>query len=176
MSSYNGFECNLRLTDNQKVFVRKIATSDAERLKKFFETLSPESYWLFHPHLFGDEHIEKQIAKAADGTDWTYVALDGDTVAAYFFLWNIKDPIPTLGLGIGDAYQDSGLGHQIMDILISDTTILGKEGVKLTTLVENNRAFHLYSKKGFEYIGDIETVGPAGQKHLEKNMILKLNK
>jgi len=174
--SYNGFMCNLRLNDDRKVFVRKIEQRDAAALKAFFENLGPGSHHMFRPHRFDEASIERQIAKAVDGTDWTYLVFDGDTVAAYFFLWGIRDAVPLLGIGIGDAYQNSALGHQLMDILIADAAILHRDGIKLTTLIENKRAFHLYLKKGFVHVGDVETVAPDGEKLLEHSMILHLKK
>jgi ribosomal protein S18 acetylase RimI-like enzyme len=174
--SYNGFSCNLKLSDGRKVAVRRLAAGDETRLKAFFEALSPESWSLFHPHRFDEAAIARQVAKATDGTDWSYLALDKDVVAAYFFLWNVHDPVPMLGIGIGDAWQNGALGHQLMDILIADATILGRDGIKLTTLVGNKRAFHLYEKKGFVHTGDVETVSPEGNKHMEHAMVLDLKK
>jgi len=114
------------------------------------------------------------IARAEDGTDLACVLLAGKDIVAYFFMWNMADPVPLLGIGIADHYQGRGLGAQLMKILIDDARAADRDGVELTTMLTNARAFALYKKVGFQYIEDVDNVAGDGRVVRERWMFLPL--
>jgi ribosomal protein S18 acetylase RimI-like enzyme len=57
--------------------------------------------------------------------------------------------VPVLGIGIADAWQDCGLGQKLMSILIDDARQLDRNGISLTTMLDNDRGYHIYLKMGF---------------------------
>lgn len=139
----------LIITDNRTIHIRKITVDDVPALPAFFRKLGAFSARMFVPHQYTDEAIATQIAKAVRGEDWVYVGRDGDEIVAYFFLWNMRSPVPVLGIGIADAWQDCGLGQKLMSILIDDAKQLDRDGISLTTMLDNDRAYHIYLKMGF---------------------------
>jgi RimJ/RimL family protein N-acetyltransferase len=144
----------LTCKDGRKIFVRKIQNTDTENIKQFFNSLSEKSKELFHPHITNDEEINKHIHRSVSGSDLSYLAFYNDSCIGYFFLWFLNESMPMLGIGIADEWQNTGLGQMFIDILIHDGSRLGKDGILLTTMSDNDRAFHVYQKKGFIYIGD----------------------
>ncbi len=144
-----GNERELALRDDRTIRIRKIAAGDGPALRAFFRKLGPVSARMFVPHQRTDEAIATQIEKAVRGEDWVYVGLDGDEIVAYFFLWRVRDAVPVLGIGIADAWQDGGLGQKLMSILIEDARALDRDGISLTTMLDNDRAYHIYLKMGF---------------------------
>jgi len=100
--------------------------------------------------------------------------LRGDEVVGYFFLWEFQESIPLLGIGIADAFQGAGLGRQMMARLVQDAREAGKDGIELTTMQHNDRAFALYNKMGFEHIGDVENMTGDGRLVIERRMFLAL--
>lgn len=174
MSDYTGFEGELTLRGGRKVFVRKATPADAEGLRAFLMGLSERSWHCFHPHGYEPEVITERLARGECGEDWLYLGFDGETVVGYFFLWNIGAPVPVLGIGVADDWQNEGLGHLFMNQLIEDGRRLGKRGIELTCMPDNDRAFHLYQKLGFEYFGKVEYQTASGETEWERGMFLPL--
>ena len=50
-----------------------------------------------------------------------------------------------------------------------------RDGIELTTVLDNNRAFALYQKVGFKYVGDVENVQGEGQVVIERAMFYAIN-
>ena len=95
-------------------------------------------------------------------------------IVGYFFLWEFQDPIPLLGIGLSDAWQGEGLGRQLMKILIDEARQAGREGIELTTMPDNERAFRLYESHGFQYLGEVANVTGDGRRVVERKMFLPL--
>lgn len=164
----------LSLSDGRRVDVRRIRAGDGVALKRFFEQLSDPSRDLFYPHPVSDEAIDGRIARSESGEDWIGVVLCGPVIIAYFFLWDIRRPVPVLGMGIADEWQGGGLGQQLMKILIEMARRLDRDGIELTTGLENERAFHVYRKLGFQYLGDVPTHDRHGAAIRERRLFLPL--
>jgi len=143
--------------------VRPVGHGDGPLLQRFNAGLSPATRRLFLPHAYDSATLERAIERAAAGDDRTYLALDGGTVAGYFFLWEFRAAVPVLGIGIADAYHGQGLGEAFMKILIADARATGRDGIELTTVPGNERAFALYRKMGFEHIRDANNVAGDGR-------------
>jgi RimJ/RimL family protein N-acetyltransferase len=171
---YTPFKGELELSDGRKVFVKQADHTDGPGIRSFFETLSPESWNCFQAHPFTDSVIARRMQRSENFDDLVYVALAGDTVAAYFFLWNINNPVPLLGIGIADPWQNCKMGQKLMSILIDDAKRLDKVGIELTTRLDNERAFHVYQKLGFQYYGDVRNEVADGSIVVERGMFLPL--
>jgi ribosomal protein S18 acetylase RimI-like enzyme len=164
----------LVLTDGRSVVVRTVELGDGPGIRRFFESLGEASRRLFCPHPYTDDVLARRIDRAVNGDDLVYVALAEGCVVAYFFLWRVRDLVPLLGIGIADSWQSCGLGQQLMSVLIEDARALGKDGIELTTMLDNDRAFHVYQKLGFQYYGDVENEVGDGTIVVERGMFLPL--
>ena len=122
----------------------------------------------------GFEAIARQVERAVSGEDLACVAEHGGAIVAFFFLWNIRRPVPTLGIVIGDAWQDQGLGRQMLRLLLDEARSLGRAAVELTTMVHNDRAFHLYQRVGFRYVGRTTLHLGIGQTRVERRLVYPL--
>ena len=160
--------------NGQRVAVRRLATGDGPALQQFNAALSEASRNLFLPHAYDDGTIAEIIARSEQGRDRTYIALADNTVVGYGFLWDFEEPVPVLGIGLADAWQGQGLGEPFMELLIRDAKIAGRDGIELTTVPENGRAFALYRKMGFEHTGDTDNIAGDGRVVRERVMFLAL--
>ena len=174
LDNYSGFEGEAALRDGRRVQIRKIGATDGQLIRNFHESLSAESWYLWRAHLNTDEVIDKHISRFLSGEDWGYLALADGKAVSYFFFWNARERVPLLGICIADDHQNCGLGSALLDILIEDAKTLGKDGIELTTMTDNDRAFHLYLGKGFVYTGDVNTVAGTGEVVVERRMVLPM--
>ncbi|MFV1995305.1 MAG: N-acetyltransferase family protein, partial [Verrucomicrobiales bacterium] len=146
----------LTARSGERLTARRLADDDAPALRAFHEKLSEASRSTFSPHACDAETIAPYIQRSLSGEDRIYVLLSGDETVGYFFLWEFQSPIPLLGIGLADAFQGEGLGPQMMELLIDDARAAGREGIELTTMQDNDRAFSLYKRAGFSYTGDVD--------------------
>ena len=164
----------LTTRDGRTVTARRLAAGDRERLQQFDRELSEETRLLFPPHSYDDETVDEYIRRNERGDDVIFIAEYEGKVVAYFFLWYASRPTCLLGIGITDAFQGVGLGRQLMEILIEAGREAGCEAIELTTAPENERAFVLYQKCGFEYLGDVENQMGEGKVRVERCMFMPL--
>ncbi|MHB9133489.1 MAG: GNAT family N-acetyltransferase [Armatimonadota bacterium] len=164
----------LTTRDGQTLVVRRLAPGDTGRLQRFNANLSPTSRGRFLPHSYDDATIARLIVRSQAGDDLIYLLLAGDEVAGYFFLWEMDKPVPLLGIGMLDAYQGQGLGKQMMLLLIEDARAADRDGIDLTTMLDNDRAFALYQSVGFRYIANVDNVDGDGGIVTERRMFLPL--
>lgn len=172
--SYTGFNGEVELIDGRKVYIERARQAHGPAIKRFFESLGPVSAYRFQAHPYTDDVIQRRMERSESFDDLVYVAMSGDTAAAYFFMWNIDKSVPLLGIGIADEWQDCKLGQKLMAILIQDARNLDKDGIELTTRLDNDRAFHVYQKLGFQYYGNVENRTADGEIVIERGMFLPL--
>jgi len=158
----------------ETLLIRKLHAGDREALQAFDENLSPNSHYLFFPHGYDDATVDTYIERSVTQRDLAFLALADERIVAYFFLWNYTDPIPMLGIGVTDEYQGAGLGGQFMEMLITAAKDTDRDGIELTTNVTNDRAYQLYLKFGFQYLGDVDNVVGDGTLLRERAMFLPL--
>ena len=123
---------------------------------------------------YDPETVAVYIHRSESDDDRIYVAMTGEAIIGYFFLWEFQSPIPLLGIGMADAFQGQGLGGQMMRMLIADAKTAGKDGIELTTMQHNDRALALSRKIGFEHVGDVDNVTRDGRHVIERKMFLAL--
>jgi ribosomal protein S18 acetylase RimI-like enzyme len=167
-------ERTLKTRNGGQVTISPLARKDVLALQRFNDNLSEASRSLFLPHAYDVDTLIRYIERARSGKDLTYVGVVNDEIVAYFFLWEFDEPVPVLGIGIADAYQSQGLGRMLMDILIEDARAADRDGIELTTVPGNDRAFALYKKVGFRHIGDTDNVAGDGRVVREHVMFLPL--
>lgn len=174
MTADTGLATEVTLCDGRKVIVRTVGETDGALLKGFLQSLSAESWHFFAPHAYTDEVIAERIGKIVAGQDRAYIAVAGERAVAYCCLWGIRKAVPLLAIGVTDAWQGCRLGQQLLDVVIQDARALGKDGIELTTMLDNDRAFHIYQKKGFIYLGNVQTVEGGGEATIERRLFLPL--
>ena len=158
----------------EKLVVRRLQDGDGPALQRFNAGLTERTRSVFLPHAYDDSTVAEYVERSNTGADRIYIALSGNEIVAYFFLWGIVKPNALLGIGITDAYQDRGLGTQMMQILIDDAKAIGLQGIELTTVPDNERGFHLYKKMGFQYLRDVDNVAGDGRVVRERMMFLPI--
>ena len=153
--------------------VRRFTADDVEALVKFNAGLSARTRNFFLPHAYGAATLSAYAERDRCGEDRIYVLRDDAEIVGYFFLWEFDRPVPLLGLGLTDAWQGRGLGGRLLRILIEDARLAGRDGVELTTMTTNDRAFRL-GDAGFTPLGVVENVAGDGRVVREHRMFLAL--
>lgn len=164
----------LQARDGARLAVRLLTAIEVEALRRFDAGLSAATRAFFLPHAYNLETLRGYVERNRRSEDRSYVLGAAQEVAGYFFLWEFDRPVPLLGLGLADAWQGRGLGGQMLRILIADARAAGCEGVELTTVTTNTRAFRLYASAGFHLLGEVENVAGDGRVVREYRMFLAL--
>ncbi len=162
-------------TDGCRFTVRRLTASDAPALQAFHASLGPISQRRFFPHQYDDATVARALARADRGEDRLLGLFDADAcMVGYFFLWYFKERVPLLGIGLRDDLHGRGLGRQMMKRLIDEAVENGNEGIELTTMLDNERAFALYKKVGFRYTGEVENLTGDGTPVIERAMFYEI--
>ncbi|MCS7253357.1 MAG: GNAT family N-acetyltransferase [Armatimonadota bacterium] len=146
----------LSLRNGLVVMVRKLRRTDGESFYKFMCNLSPYSRSMFHPHPFDKQAAERAAADADSPNSCRLVATYSDEIIAYA-CWThhiFRSHFPIVSIAVADAFQNQGLGRQLMKILIEIAKRRAKRGLELDVYKENTRAIHLYESLGFKRIGE----------------------
>ena len=115
------------------------------------------------PHLYDDATLSKVMERVEKGNDAAFIALDGDRIVAYWFLWWVDTPFPVLGIGILDEFHGQGLGKQLMRHLIDVAEEAGCDAIELTTALDNKPGQILYEKMGFKRNGTVDNLSGDGR-------------
>lgn len=154
---------------------RRLQTRDLAALQRFGNTLLPATTAKFLPHLYDEATLTPILQRSESGEDLTLGLFRGGRIMAYFFLWYLRQPFPLLGIGLHDDCQGQGLGRQIMLFLIAEAKRNGNDGVDLTTLPTNDRAFRLYLSIGFRHIGFVANPLAGGGVTVERALRYTIN-
>ena len=120
----------LTTRNGRHVTLRHLACEDGPALQQFNSALSEATRNQFLPHAYDNATIDAILNRAECGKDYVVVLLDGETIVAYAFLWDMHDPAPVLGIGIVDAWQGQGLGQPLMEHLIDTAKKEGRDGIE----------------------------------------------
>lgn len=175
MSDFVGIRALLTTRDGETLVARTLQDGDGPALQAFNAGLGEWTEAHFLPHAYDDATVGEYIRRSEMGDDVTYVVLAGEEIVGYCFLWDVSGEIPVLGIGLADAYQGQGLGRQVMSLLIEDARRSGRRGITLTTVLDNDRAYALFTKIGFEYIKNVENVAGDGRIVVEREMFYPLD-
>ena len=165
----------LAIRPNKTLPVRRLRPADRDALRQFGTSLSPETTARFLPHLYDDATLDPLLKRSESGEDLTLGAFHGGEIVGYFFLHHFKKPFPLLGIGIRDDFQGCGLGRQMILLLIDEAVKNGNDGIDLTTLPTNDRAFNLYLSVGFHHIGFVENPLADGGVTIERALRYIIN-
>ncbi len=154
--------------------ISPLTSADLPALARFNAELGSATRDLFLPHAYDAPTLARYAERAATGRDRSYVLRHGSAIVGYFFLWELDEPVPLLGIGLADAWQGQGLGAPLLCRLIDDARAGGRAGVELTTVRTNHRAFRLYQQMGFNLVGEVDNVAGDGRVVREYRMFLPL--
>ena len=160
--------------DGAELAVRPLRASDRDVLQTFNRELSDDSRRLFLPHGYDDATVAKALARSEARDDLTLGVFAGERLVGYFFLWYFTRPVPLLGIGLVDDFQGHGLGRNMMAILLDAARQSERDGVELTTCLDNKRAFALYEKVGFEHYADVQNMQGQGKWVTEHAMFYRI--
>ena len=160
--------------NGRELEVRRLTEALIPALQRFNAALSESTRSFFLPHAYDEETLTRYCARNGDGRDLAYVLCAHSEVVGYFFLWEFDRPVPLLGIGLADAWQGQGLGEAMMRLLIEEARAAKRDGVELTTVLTNERAFHVYRRMGFEEVGEVDNVAGDGRIVRERRMFLAL--
>ncbi|MFA4015854.1 MAG: hypothetical protein RUDDFDWM_000948 [Candidatus Fervidibacterota bacterium] len=144
------------LRSGKVVTIRKMRRTDGEGIYKFICGLSSYSRMMFHPHPFSRQTAEHTAAEADSPNRFSIVATYGDEIVAYA-CWAhrmFRFHFPVVSIAVADAFQNQGLGRQLMLILIEAAKSRKERGLELDVYKENARAIHLYESLGFRKVGE----------------------
>ncbi len=88
------------------------------------------------------------------GDKYDLVAVQGKRIVGWGFVWDLDKQEPFFGLGVSDEYHDQGWGGRLMDNVLAAMHQRNLKRLYLTVVTDNARARHLYSQRGFVYIGE----------------------
>jgi len=165
-----GTNCTITTRDGIDLLVRRLVATDATSLQTFNSALSPDSRQMFLPHAYDDATVAKAMTRSQNGDDYVLGAFYGERLMGYFFLWCVRERVPLLGIGMLDEFQHRGLGRQMMQLLIDNAVAEGRDGIELTTMPDNHKAFALYQKCGFKYHADVDNRQGDGKIVVERAM------
>lgn len=164
----------LTARDGTRLAVRELSGPELPALVQFNAGLSAATRAVFLPHAYDAATLEHYVDRHRRGLDRIYVLARGPEIVGYFFLWEFDHPVPLLGIGLADAWQGQGLGEPMLRRLVAEARDARRDGVELTTVTTNARAFRLYQRVGFNLVGEVDNVAGDGRVVREYRMFLPL--
>lgn len=154
------------LKDGSKVIFKSPEVSDAKMLlNNIVNVCSSTDNLLSTPEDFAkfinDISLEENFIKShSEGKNTIICVYDNDVIVGnceITFCSHQKDRHrASIGIAIEKEYQNKGIGSLLFDELIKIAKETeGIEQIELSVVATNDRAKHLYSKKGFVKVGDI---------------------
>src|SRR5262252_2980086 len=148
----DAYDRQLVLRDGGVLRVRGLQPTDGSFLGQFLEGLSPASRRFWRPgHPYNLEGAVMVLEAAAGPREIHFLVLAEDgALTAYGLLQRLERAVPSLGIVVGDAWQDRGIGAALMRFLVDVARDMEKLGVDLTVNDDNPRAIHVYEGVGFQ--------------------------
>jgi len=144
----------LVLRDGTPVELRPMQPSDADRLRRFHGTLSPETTYLrffsFHPELSAQEvhrftHVDHRDREAV------VAVVGGEIVAVGRFDRERGGASAEVAFVVADAWQGRGLGSLLFAHLAERARDVGVERFTAQTLAHNHRMLRVLTRSGRPY-------------------------
>ena len=129
---------------------------DHQRVEDFFAQMGGESRGFFNRGggnektalSFFDDCPPDEIKNTV-----YFMALDGERMAGYLFLWDTDKSIPWLGVAVAEDWKGRHLGRDLMKHADQYAMEHDKGGILLATSQANLRGQGLYMRYGYEHIG-----------------------
>lgn len=140
-----------------EILYRRLQAGDAPCLYDFWDVLSPASKRTFAP--FGQHPRLDQYENVLRGNDplngdkFDLVAVAGDCIIGWGFVWALTSAEPVFGLGVADEHQGHGIGAGLMDAVLNAMDERHLPELYLTVVTDNQRAQRLYTRRGFVRYG-----------------------
>jgi L-amino acid N-acyltransferase YncA len=156
---------NLTTNDGRSVTVRHIHGEDADLLEQMFYKLSPETRWrrFFVPlENIDPEQVKEGAARLANIDPQREAALialvDGQeglaaVAVARYASMDEQGMTVESSIVIRDDYQHTGLGKQLLDLLVQTAMARGVHHVVMFTHADNSGMITLARKLGLPYEG-----------------------
>ncbi len=139
----------LSLTDGTRVALRQIEPDDAERLRRLFYRLSPESvYWRFFTpvHVPREEVLERFASVDHQRREAIVADIDGEVVGVARYDQAEGSSEADTAVLVEDAWQGQGLATVLLRRLARVAHVRGIRTFTALILGENVRGRQLYSK------------------------------
>jgi GNAT superfamily N-acetyltransferase len=138
--------------------LRQLRAGDAAALAAFYNGLSPDSKRTFRPlgavtTATACEGII-QHNKPDSGEKLDLVAVSGDAIVGWSFVWGMRADRPTFGLAVADMHHGQGLASRLMDGVLDAARARGKTRIQLTVVQDNEKAWRMYERRGFVKSGE----------------------
>ncbi len=152
--------------------IDSLRPGDGVALQRLYNGLAAETRRLFRPlgwnATFRD--CAQACSDATEGRRRDYVLRLGNEVVGWAFLTNWEQDVLHLGIGIADDQRGKGYGKRLMQRLIADARLAGKQAIELIHVKTNEAATGLYRSLGFRATG--EYVGADGNDYWEMRLAL----
>lgn len=140
--------------EGRAIQIRPARVEDAEMIIEAINQVAAEKRYLTMERFEAtDEQERAYIANLADNGDLFLVALHEDriigTLTALRARGKYRAHVAEFGLSLLAEYRNSGIGSQLIAILIRWCTVAGIEKLNLEVFHDNARAIALYQKIGF---------------------------
>lgn len=90
--------------------LRLATREDVEQMRAFFEAQPEEAFRFFQPHEFDEKGIKKVVLNKSF---LTFVALDGNEIAGYFFMRSFVNGKTFKGYMVGIDHRGQGVAREI---------------------------------------------------------------
>lgn len=160
--------------DGRVLHVNRLTEADIGALQRFNAELSERTRGVFLPHAYDEATLMRCVERNRRSQDRAYVLRYETDVVGYFFLWELDQSVPVLGIGLADAWQGHGLGEPMLRLLIGDACAAGCSAIELTTVPTNRRALQLYLRVGFKPVDEVDNIACDGRVVCEHRMFLPL--
>jgi ribosomal protein S18 acetylase RimI-like enzyme len=135
------------------ISLRSIEFKDIHSYRAYFDTVARERKYFGSVAGKSLSDTAALIAKISEKQEGFFVALDGETVVGHID-WQRETGIgyghnATFGMGLLAAYRGQGIGKQLLQMIIDDSTNKGITRLQLSVYADNSNAIALYQKMGF---------------------------
>ena len=126
------------------LLIRQLAPGDAAPLAAFYNGLSADAIRTFRPISYSTTKEVCQGIVQGNLSDEKHdlVAVHGERIVGWSFIWSLSEEQPTFGLGVADAYQRQGLGTALMEGVLEVARQRRLPDVFLTVVQENKVAWN----------------------------------
>ena len=136
-----------------EIVIRPLAMSDRDAFNAFFDGLAPDARMFFNRH-DGNRNWGLRFFTGTETQDiLRWVAVDGDEIVGYVFLWDTDTAVPYLGIGLAERMRGKRFGRTMIAHAANWAKEHGKGGILLTTHIANLRAQIMYEDCGFTRLG-----------------------
>ena len=134
--------------DDTAVLIEPYGSDHRDALVEMYEGIDADSRTLGLPP-DSRERIEDWLAHLTS-TGWNLVALAGDDVIGHIAAAPLDDEEPHIVVFVHQAYQNRGLGTELVRQLVAHADDRDHDALVLTVAAENERARTVYDNIGFD--------------------------